>query len=246
VYHKKDQIIYVGLNNGKIYMYKAKSSENKSMVSKGKDPDITLLESPNAHKGEIRKMICTPINEEALEVLFTASADRTVKMWDPKNVKGNACIQTISGHEGTILDMVYISKAPVDQLITTSTDKTMRIWVIDKSRQLMQYPWFVIYQKITDFTSINQQLDVDVWINCLEVNETEKLGIYAGDSEGSLLKFKAPKDWRHKCEFEFEYKKRGIHRFGLGQVLHVKKESCTFTIGFDQMIRGYGASLDQP
>lgn len=86
----------------------------------------------------------------------------------------------------------------------------------------MQYPWFVIHQKVTDFTSINQQLDVDTWINCLEVNETERLGIYAGDSEGSLLKFKAPNDWRgskkqgnQKVEFEFEYKKRGIHRFGL-------------------------------
>jgi hypothetical protein len=39
-------------------------------------------------------------------------------------------------------------------------------------------------------------MDVDVWINCLEINDTEKLGVYAGDSEGSLLKFKAPKEWR--------------------------------------------------
>lgn len=104
------------------------------MHLKGKDPDVTLLESSSPHKGEIRKMICTKINEETLDVLFTASADRTIKMWDPKNTKGNCCIQTICGHEGTILDMVYISKVPVDQLITTSTDKTMRIWVIDKSR----------------------------------------------------------------------------------------------------------------
>lgn len=156
VYHQTDRVIYVGLTNGKIYMYKARSSENKSMFAQGKDPDVTLLESSSPHRGEVRKMICTKINEETLDVLFTASADRTVKMWDPKNTKGNSCIQTISGHEGTILDMVYISKVQVDQLITTSTDKTMRIWKIDKSRQLMQYPWFVIYQKVTDFTSINQ------------------------------------------------------------------------------------------
>lgn len=71
------------------------------------------------------------------------------------------------------------------------------------------------------------------------------MGIYAGDSEGSLLKFNAPKDWRSKCEFQYEFKIRGIHKFGLQQVLHCKKESCTFTIGYDQMIRGYGASLDQ-
>jgi hypothetical protein len=93
----------------------------------------------------------------------------------------------------------------------------VRIWQIDRARQLLLYPWFVIHQKITDFTSINQNLDkeVDVWINTLEINDTERLGFYAGDSEGSLLKFKAPKEWRKKCEFEFEYKKKGIHKFGL-------------------------------
>ena len=55
-------------------------------------------------------MICAKINEGELDVLITASADRTIKMWDPKTVKGNPCIQTITGHAGTILDMVYIEK----------------------------------------------------------------------------------------------------------------------------------------
>ena len=109
--------------------------------------------------------------------------------------------------------MVYIKK--VNQLITSSTDKTMRIWTVDKARSLLMYPWFVIFQKIQDFTSINLTTEVDVWINCLEINDTEKLGVYAGDSEGSLMKFKAPKEWRSRCEFEFEYKNRGIHSFGM-------------------------------
>ena len=146
-------------------------------------------------------------------MIITASADRTIKLWETKSTKSNPCFQTIVGHEGSILDMVYVQK--VDQLITSSTDRTVRIWTIDKARQLLLYPWFVVYQKIQDFTSINQTLDVDVWINCLEINDTERLGVYAGDSEGSLLKFKAPKEWRKKCEFEFEYKKRAVHRYGM-------------------------------
>lgn len=40
------------------------------------------------------------------------------------------------------MDMVYIDK--VQQLITSSTDRTMRIWVVDQARQLLYYPWFVI------------------------------------------------------------------------------------------------------
>lgn len=121
----------------------------------------------------------------------------------------------------------------------------MRVWQIDRARQLLLYPWFVIHQKITDFTSINQNTDVDVWITCLEVNDTERLGFYAGDSEGSLLKFNAPKEWRQECVFSFEYKKKAIHKFGLIQVLDAKKESCSFTIGYDQEIKGYGAQQDE-
>ena len=50
------------------------------------------------------------MNDGTLDVLITASADRTVKMWEPKNTKKDPCFQTIVGHEGTILDMVYIDK----------------------------------------------------------------------------------------------------------------------------------------
>jgi hypothetical protein len=76
-------------------------------------------------------------------------------------------------------------------------------------------------------------MENDVWIYCLEINDTEKLGVYAGDSEGSLLKFRAPKDWRKKCEFDFEFKRKSVHNFGIMQILDVKKESCLFTISFD-------------
>jgi WD40 repeat protein len=122
------------LSNGEIYYYKIKNIDQKNIFAKGKDPDLQPLESTNSHKGEVRKMIYTPINEGQIDVLISASADRTVKLWDPKNVKGNSCFQTLVGHEGSVLDMVYTQK--VDQLITSSTDKTMRIWVIDKQRSI--------------------------------------------------------------------------------------------------------------
>ena len=65
-------------------------------------------------------------------MIITASADRTIKLWETKSTKSNPCFQTIVGHEGSILDMVYVQK--VDQLITSSTDRTVRIWTIDKAR----------------------------------------------------------------------------------------------------------------
>ena len=55
-------------------------------------------------------MIYTKMNNGKLDVLITASADRTIKLWEPMNVKAKPCFQTIVGHEGSILDMKYIDQ----------------------------------------------------------------------------------------------------------------------------------------
>jgi WD40 repeat protein len=69
---------------------------------------MAQIESPNGHKGEIRKIISSKINEGQLDVIITASADRTIKLWETKSTKSNPCFQTIVGHDGSILDMVYV------------------------------------------------------------------------------------------------------------------------------------------
>jgi len=39
--------------------------------------------------------------------------------------------------------MIYLEK--VQLLFTSSTDGTMRVWRIDQARQLLLYPWFIIF-----------------------------------------------------------------------------------------------------
>ena len=94
-------------------------------------------------------------------MLISASADRTIKLWEPNNSKTNNPFQTIIGHTGTILDMVYIDK--VQMLVTSSTDKTMRIWKIDEARQLLMYPWFVQHQMVDELDLVSS---TDIWVNC--------------------------------------------------------------------------------
>lgn len=97
----KDQYLYVGLSNGKIYLYKKKSLDSKLIVDRGKDHECTELVSVTAHKGKITQLIFTEI--DGREVLISGSADRTIKLWEPKNQKSNKCFQTIIGHSGSIL-----------------------------------------------------------------------------------------------------------------------------------------------
>ena len=41
------------------FYYKKKSVDNKYLVQQGKEHEQVELDSPQAHKGEIRKLICT-------------------------------------------------------------------------------------------------------------------------------------------------------------------------------------------
>ena len=126
-------------------MYKKRSTDNKYIVQKGKQLEQVPLESPQGHKGEIRKLIYVKIEE--MWVLISASADRTIKLWEPNSGnKTNKCFQTIIGHERAVLDMTYMAK--VQLLFTSSADGTMRIWRIDPARKLLLYPWFIIFQTV--------------------------------------------------------------------------------------------------
>jgi hypothetical protein len=130
--------------------------------------------------------------------------------------------------------MAFVSK--VQQLISSSTDRTLRIWRIDKARALLMYPWFVPLQIVKDFTSINASLiENSVWITCLDVKEGESIAFYAGDSEGSTLEFRAPDDWRtvKECVFHLHKKNSTLHRIGIIQCLIIVQANFIFTISYD-------------
>lgn len=174
-----------------------------------------VLDSPQKHKGDVRCLIYTVI--DGIDVLISGSADRTVKLWEPKNNKTNKCFQTIIGHNGTILDMVYLEKVQI--LITASTEKMVRLWRIDKARQLLMYPWFVEYYKINEFVSANHpnSTETSLWMTCFDTRIGESLQVYAGDSEGSIFVFEAQDTWREAKDCAFRLKKKfdNHHRIGI-------------------------------
>ena len=62
-YAQKDQILFLGLTNGKLFYYKSKAIDQRSIFGKGKDPELVQIESNNGHKGEIRKMTYAKVGE---------------------------------------------------------------------------------------------------------------------------------------------------------------------------------------
>ena len=69
------------------------------MVDKGKDPELVELDAPASqiHKGDVKCLIYNKI--DGLDVLISGSADRTIKLWEPKNAikAGASAGSSVSG-----------------------------------------------------------------------------------------------------------------------------------------------------
>lgn len=86
-YDQKDQFLFFALTNGSIGYWKKKNVEQKQIIDKGKDPELIKLDSKKKHKGEVRCLLYAKIS--GLDVLISGSADRTIKLWEPKNLKSD-------------------------------------------------------------------------------------------------------------------------------------------------------------
>lgn len=80
----------------------------------------------NAHSADVNSIAFNPVNEF---LLATGSADKTVALWDMRNLKSR--IQTLKGHT----DQVYnIEWAPFNESILASSSSDRRVGIWDLSR----------------------------------------------------------------------------------------------------------------
>ena len=86
-------------------------------------PNIDNFESSmtiNAHNEPIEVLYESPFTGE----IFSGSQDNLVKIFNPNN---GTCTKILEGHKNTIL---YITLLQEKVVITTSVDKTVKIWEI--------------------------------------------------------------------------------------------------------------------
>mmetsp|Transcript_304 Transcript_304/g.857 ORF Transcript_304/g.857 Transcript_304/m.857 type:complete len:518 (-) Transcript_304:285-1838(-) len=91
-----------------------------------KNPTKPVHAVRDAHRGDINSISFNPVNEF---LAATGSADKTVKLWDMRNLK--APMQTFEGHT----DQVYsVSWAPHNESILASCSADRRVGIWDLSR----------------------------------------------------------------------------------------------------------------
>jgi len=159
-----------------------------------KNPTKPVHAVPDAHDGDINCVSFNPINEF---VIATGSADKTVAVWDMRNLKSR--VQTLNGHN----DQVYsLEWAPFNESVLGSCSADRRVAIWDLSRIGMEQseedaedgPPELLFlhgghtSKVSDFSwnakdewtvaSVSEDNVLQVWSMAEE--------IYAGEEEDEL------------------------------------------------------------
>eukprot|EP00560_Eucampia_antarctica_P004654 CAMPEP_0197836884 /NCGR_PEP_ID=MMETSP1437-20131217/30384_1 /TAXON_ID=49252 ORGANISM="Eucampia antarctica, Strain CCMP1452" /NCGR_SAMPLE_ID=MMETSP1437 /ASSEMBLY_ACC=CAM_ASM_001096 /LENGTH=477 /DNA_ID=CAMNT_0043443435 /DNA_START=16 /DNA_END=1449 /DNA_ORIENTATION=- len=91
-----------------------------------KNPTNSVHVVENAHEGDINSIAFNPVNEF---ILATGSADKSVALWDMRNLKSR--LQTFAGHTDQVF---HVEWAPFNESILASCSSDRRVAIWDLSR----------------------------------------------------------------------------------------------------------------
>jgi WD40 repeat protein len=238
----------VGLSDGSLLLWMLRDT------TRTPDKPIVFKE----HGGAVRCMAWAA--EFGSGLLFTGSADRTIRLWDISDEPAQQglpsnCVSTLHGHGGTVLSLCYGQ----EMLLSSSTDGTIGVWRRDPVRALLRYPAFVLRQKITagegpkDFRpgGSSRVSSQGCWANSISIREGESLSVFAGDSEGSLSVYKpekrAPGEGEKRGPGNLKVEKRSkVHDNGVLLLAALPLESYLFTAAYDGRLKAFDALSAQP
>lgn len=170
-----------------------------------KNPSKPVHCVKDAHRGDINSISFNPVNEF---LAATGSADKTVKLWDMRNLK--APMQTFEGHT----DQVYsVSWAPHNESVLASCSADRRVGIWDLSRIGMEQspedaedgPPELLFlhgghtSKVSDFSwnaneewtiaSVSEDNVLQVWNMAEEIYaEDDEEAMSTGEGEDAVLK----------------------------------------------------------
>lgn len=119
-------------------------------------------------------------------LMFTGSADRTIKIWDPwggseaqlHSRSDHYCVQTINAHSGSVTSLRLLSQQH-HALVSCSLDHTIKTWYPAEGRGLLLYPWYLPAQSITFASS-------GTWPTSLVLREGASAALFVGDTSGCI------------------------------------------------------------
>ncbi|RLN73148.1 hypothetical protein BBJ28_00003143 [Nothophytophthora sp. Chile5] len=212
---------------------------------------LPLANTLRGHSGAVLTIAFAPeLGKEGL--LFTGSADRSIKVWDPwggaetplPTRSSYSCVQTLTEHSGSVV-CVQVMTQQKHGLVSCSLDHTVKTWYPAEGRALLLYPWFLPAQSIAQ-PGTN-------WPSTLCVRSGASDTLFVGDSGGCIsvytssatsmdsdavldLQHDEPLGGQSDNRFQFRLKRKYSHFHSLGiSRLQLVADNCfVVSLGFDE------------
>ena len=237
--------VLAGREDGKVAYWRLMVLNNDVTMSK----DCRLFDG---HRGRVGSMLALREQEGCFSggLVVSGGADGVCRVWDPR-VEIEGAVQEISGHDGTVTALAQCHA----YLASGSTDRTVRLWApggtpgeVAKKPAGVVYPWFEPHRVFI-------LGHLPGWVNTLSFDSTGQVGdmgsLFAGDSEGSVWRWKPVKSLRDVGGGDFlegaapdepfervPADPNGISR-GVFKALYIAEENMVVTLAYDMKARGY-------
>ena len=252
------KVLYTALENGLILRWRCK----------GKKSDLTGV--LKGHKGMVTSVLIHSDSKKNKNrsgsnslpyMVFSGSADSSIKVWDPKSnqrvregfITEGICVQTLMGHGGTITCMRQVH----DYILSGSTDCSVRIWFQTKGREALLYPWFEQLRVLSTFNG---------WVKQLSFSKTNDVGdcgsLWVADGNGYVTEFavsvadsRGSSSFKSEGEswtFDSQVEKRGdtplfkiAHDRAIIQIQYVADENLLISLAYDYCLRVYDTKISK-
>jgi WD40 repeat protein len=184
-------------------------------------------------------------------LLFSGSADRSIKVWDPWGSSESplpakssyTCVQTLTEHSGSVLCLRVLTQQN-HGIVSCSLDRTVKTWYPAEGRALLLYPWYLPAQSISQPGSS--------WPSTFCIRSGATGTLFVGDSAGGISVYAHASDNGHtmmadaalevvdegqvdtKFQFGFKRKFSHFHSLGVSKLQLVADNCFVVSLGFDE------------
>ena len=152
-----------------------------------------LMQTSRPHVGAVKTMLysstpafCVGYNGHGL--LFTGSADRTIKVWNvwAEKQEPETCVQTLVGHGATVTAILERAGG----IVSCSTDRTVRVWRAGSGRELFTKVFFACAQTLSLWPSPGPF--AEAWASTMALSRGQAATLFVGDAKGNIVLFGTP------------------------------------------------------